>query len=373
MQVLKKIFVPILITLTVIVLLFGTVAWLVTNRLNFGKAPSGARLSRIEQSPNYKDGKFQNLTSTAMLASDKSMIILAAEFLFQEIKDLRPMKNIPSVKNDLKNLPPDQNLIVWLGHSSLYIQLDRKRILVDPVLVSASPFTFANKAFDGADVYQPDDMPDIDYLLITHDHWDHLDYDTMLKLKGRVSKIVCPLGVGSHLEHWGIAPEIISEHDWYDSLSLDEHIIVHTLPARHFSGRSFQKNNTLWASYMLQSSLGNMYISGDTGYESHFADIKKQFGTIHFAIMENGQYNQDWRYIHLMPEDLVKAVNDLQPDRFFTVHNSKYALGKHAWYEPLDQIYKASVKDSLPLLTPMIGELVILGDSVRQPAKWWKN
>ena len=373
MQVIKKVFARVFIILTVIVLLLAATAWIITSRLNFGKVPSGERLARIEQSPNYKNGKFHNLTATTTLASDKSMVILAAEFLFQEIKDLRPLKNIPSAKSDLKQTDSEQNLIVWLGHSSLYIQLDGKRILVDPVLISASPFTFANKAFDGADVYQPDDIPDIDYLLITHDHWDHLDYDTMLKLKNKVSKILCPLGVGSHLEYWGIDPEIIIEQDWYNTIRLDEHITVHTLPARHFSGRSFQENNTLWASYMLQSSFGNMYISGDTGYDTHFADIKKRFGTIDFAIMENGQYNQDWRYIHLMPEDLIKAVKDLQPGHFFTVHNSKYALGKHAWYEPLDNIYRAAVKDTLPLVTPMIGEPVILGDSVQVNGKWWNN
>jgi len=373
MQVIKKVFARVFIVLTAIALLLAATTWIVTSRLNFGKAPSGERLARIEQSPNYKNGKFQNLTTTTTLASDKSMVILAAEFLFQEIKDLRPLKNIPSVKSDLKQASPDQNLIVWLGHSSLYIQLHGKRILVDPVLVSASPFSFANKAFGGADIYQPDDIPDIDYLLITHDHWDHLDYDTMLKLKDRISKVLCPLGVGSHLEFWGFDPSMIIEHDWNENVRLDEHVTIHTLPARHFSGRSFQESNTLWASYMLQGIFGNIYISGDTGYDTHFADIKKQFGKIDFAILENGQYNQDWRYIHLMPEDLVQAVKDLQPGCFFTVHNSKYALGKHAWYEPLDNIYRAAIKDTLPLITPMIGEPVILGDSMQIAEKWWEK
>src|SRR5690606_27952555 len=277
----------------------------------FGKLPKGERLERIKQSPNYKDGTFQNQSPTKMLISDKSRIRVFWDFLFTKVEDLNPSKDIPSVKTDLKNLNPDEDVLVWLGHSSLYMQIEGKKIAFDPVLVSASPVPFMNKAFAGANNYQPDDIPDIDYLIITHDHWDHLDYKTMLNLKNRTGKVICPLGVGARLEYWGFDPAIISELDWNDYGQLEEDVKLTALPARHFSGRGLSADYTLWAGYMLQSPLGNIYLSGDTGYDTHFLKIKEQFGTIDLAIMENGQYNEDWKYIHIMPEDLVKAVEEL--------------------------------------------------------------
>jgi len=295
------------------------------------------------------------------------------EFLFVKVKDLKPVEKIPAIKTDLKTLPSDEDLLLWLGHSSLYMQISGKRILIDPTLVSASPLPFVNGAFAGTDIYRPDDMPDIDYLIITHDHWDHLDYKTMLNLKGRTGKVICPLGVGAHLEYWGFDLSQIVELDWNDHIRLDEGIQLTALPARHFSGRGLNSNHSLWAGYMLQSPLGNIYVSGDTGYDMHFLKIKEQFGDIELAIMENGQYNEDWRYIHFIPEDLARAVKELQPKRVMTVHNSKYALGRHAWYEPLQKIEEASQSDSFALITPMIGEPVKLKDSAQTFTKWWKK
>lgn len=338
----------------------------------FGKLPKGERLERIKQSPNYKDGVFKNQSPTKMLISDKSRIRVFWDFLFTKVEDLNPSEDIPSVKTDLKNLNPDEDVLVWLGHSSLYMQIEGKKIAFDPVLVSASPVPFVNKAFAGANNYQPDDLPDLDYLIITHDHWDHLDYKTMLNLKNRTQKIICPLGVGAHFEHWGFDVSKIIELDWNDATQL-ENLKITALPARHFSGRGLNSNHSLWAGYMLQSfSFGNIYVSGDTGYDTHFQKIKEQFGTIDFAIMENGQYNEEWKYIHMIPEDLVKAIEELQPKKLMTVHNSKFALGMHSWYEPLDKIVDATEEHSFNLITPMIGEPVMLNDSTQVFKKWWK-
>lgn len=338
----------------------------------FGKLPKGERLERIKQSPNYKDGTFQNQSPTQMMVSNKSKPMALLGFLFRNVEDLNPSEDIPSVKTDLKNLNPDEDVLVWLGHSSLYMQIEGKKIAFDPVLVSASPVSFVNKAFAGANNYQPDDLPDLDYLIITHDHWDHLDYRTMLNLKKRTQKIICPLGVGAHFEHWGFDVSEIIELDWNDTAQL-ENLKITALPARHFSGRGLSSNHSLWVGYMLQSpSFGNIYVSGDTGYDTHFQKIKEQFGTIDFAIMENGQYNEEWKYIHMIPEDLVKAIEELQPKKLMTVHNSKFALGMHSWYEPLDKIVDAAEEHSFNLITPMIGEPVMLNDSTQVFKKWWK-
>lgn len=339
----------------------------------FGKNPAGERLERIKQSANYKDGKFHNQSPTQMLVSDKSKVRALWDFLFIQVKDLNPSKKLPAIKTDLKNLDLQEDVLVWMGHSSLYLQLNGKRILTDPVLVSASPVPFVNNAFPGTDIYHPEDMPDVDYLIITHDHWDHLDYKTMLNLKNRAGKVICPLGVGAHLEHWGFDPAIITELDWNEHLSLEEGLELTALPARHFSGRGLTSNHSLWAGYMLQTPAGNIYLSGDTGYDSHFKKIKEQFGTIDFAIMENGQYNDDWKYIHIIPEDLVTALEDLQPRRLMTVHNSKYALARHAWYEPMEKIAAIADKHSFNLITPKIGEPVRLKDSTQTFSRWWEQ
>lgn len=359
-----------IIGVLVVLVVIGVI---VINQPNFGKLPSGERLERIKNSPNYREGKFQNLHDTPLLVGDKSIVQAWLRALFADKpKELRPEINLKNIKTDLKKFAKDEDVLVWMGHSSLYLQTDGKSILVDPVLVSASPFSFYNKAFKGSESYRPDDIPNIDYLLITHDHWDHLDYETIKQIKDRVRKVICPLGVGSHLEYWGFTPENIMEVDWNDSLQLESNIKLTSLPARHFSGRGLKANQSLWTAYMLQSSLGNIFICGDTGYDNHFLAIRKKFGTIDFAIMENGQYNEDWKYIHMMPDDLLKAIEDLQPKKVMTVHNSKYALGRHSWHEPLDKISKASEKSGFNLITPMMGEPVLLKDSTQTFKKWWK-
>jgi len=368
----KRILKRILWSLIGLLVLLGMVGVIILNQPSFGKLPTGARLERIKQSPNYRAGEFQNLHTTSVLTSDKSVFQVWISALTKKVKDLRPAKELPSIKTDLKKLDPNEDMLIWMGHSSLYLQISGKRILIDPVLVSASPFSFFNKAFKGADHYTPDDIPEIDYLLLTHDHWDHLDYNTMLKIKSRVQKVICPLGAGAHFEYWGFEPKRIVEVDWKDTLQLDDKIKLTALPARHFSGRGLTSNQSLWAAYMLQCSLGNVFISGDTGYDTHFMDIKKQFGIIDFAIMENGQYNEDWKYIHMLPDDLIKAIKDLRPGKVMTVHNSKYALAQHAWYEPLENIAQAAKQYSFNLITPMIGEPVHFKDSLQTFHHWWQ-
>ncbi len=359
------------ITLSGILVLSATAA-VFFNQESFGRSPRGERLERIKNSPNYHDGKFHNLSPTKQITSEKSKISTMADFLFRKVKDLRPEMDLPTIKTDLKRFGQDENVLVWLGHSSLFIQTNGKRFLVDPVLVKASPVSFVNKPFKGTKIYTPDDIPDIDYLMITHDHWDHLDYNTVKRLKDRTGKVICPLGVGEHLEHWGFDKDRIVELDWNENFVFDNTVTIHCLSARHFSGRGLSPNKTLWASFMLQTPSKNIYISGDGGYDTHFADIGNRF-EIDLAIVENGQYNEGWKFIHLMPEDLVTTAKDLNAKKMMTGHNSKYALGKHSWHEPLENISKAAERDSLNLLTPMIGEAVYLNDTIQVFKKWWST
>ncbi len=353
----------------ILLALFGVIG-IAASHPSLGRSPRGERLERINKSPNYRDGKFQNLNPTPQLTTDKSKLRTMFEFLFEKREGTRPDVQIPAIKSDLKSLPIDSNVVVWFGHSSYYLQIDGKRILVDPVFYHAAPLAFINKPFKKTNIYKPDDMPDIDYLIITHDHWDHLDYKTAKKLKGRVEKVICPLGVGEHFERWGYKPEELIELDWNENEKLADDMEVYCLPARHFSGRSFKGNQTLWASYMLQLPSQNIFIGGDSGYGNHYRNIGERFPSIDLALLENGQYNENWRYIHHLPEDLLKVIDELKPKAIIAGHNSKYALAKHSWKEPLDYIYEASKNGNFILLTPLIGEIVLFNQT-NQTGKWW--
>lgn len=331
------------------------------NQPSFGRTPRGARLERVQQSPNYRNGAFQNQHETVMMTSDKGRLAGIWEFLFRKIDGLRPEEPLHVIKTDLHQIAPDAEVLVWFGHSSYFIQTSGKRILVDPVFCMASPVSFVNKPFAGTDVYQPEDMPDvIDYLVISHDHWDHLDYQTIKKLKNRIKTVICPLGVGEHFEYWGFDNEQIVELDWNEDANLESGFMIHCLPARHFSGRGLTANQSLWASFLLETPLRRIYIGGDSGYDTHFAEIGERFPNIDLAILENGQYNEEWKYIHLMPQYMAQAAKDLKAKRILTVHHSKYALAKHRWDEPLKNEEDMRKKDSLDVMTPVIGEVVVL-------------
>lgn len=187
------------------IVLFAIVAILLfLNQPSFGRLPQGERLERISRSPNFRDGQFHNLESTATMTSKHSRWEAMWRFLVDKPEGIVPELPMDAVKADLKELRADSDLIVWFGHSSYLLQLSGRRFLVDPVFYKASPVSFVNRPFPGTDIYRPEDLPmRIDYLVITHDHWDHLDYETVIKLRRRVDKVICPLGVGEHFEYWG--------------------------------------------------------------------------------------------------------------------------------------------------------------------------
>lgn len=338
----------------------------------FGKAPSGARLEKLKQSSHYKDGKFQNKSFTPTLTEGYSMPGVMYRFLFSSTPNRVPAKELPHVITDLRKLPADSNLLVWFGHSSYYLQLDGLKILVDPVFSgNASPIPGTTKAFAGANTYTAKDFPELDYILISHDHYDHLDYTTIKELQPRTRKIVCGLGVGSHLEYWGYTTDQLIELDWDQSVGLDNGIKLHALPARHFSGRGFTRNNTLWVSYLLETPIQKIFIGGDSGYDTHFAEIGKRFGSIDLAILENGQYNLAWQAIHCLPDEVLKAGKDLKAKRIMPVHSSKFSLALHAWDEPLKELKRLNTVDPIPLVTPRIGEPVSLADESTAFTDWW--
>jgi L-ascorbate metabolism protein UlaG (beta-lactamase superfamily) len=337
----------------------------------FGNNPSGKDLSGITASVNYRDRAFQNLTETIALAKGTSYLKITWQFLNKPM-NTAPPGPMPSVKTDLKSVAIEKPVIIWFGHSSYFIRLNGKNILVDPVFSGyASPFSFTGKSFKGSDVYAVDDLPGIDLLILTHDHYDHLDYTTVLKLKTKTKVICTSLGVGSHLRYWGFDPGVIREFDWWDSQQVLNDITLTAAPARHFSGRSFTRNKTLWSSFILQSGGYNIYIGSDSGYDAHFKTIGDKFGSFDIALLEAGQYNTAWPDIHMMPEDTVRASLDLKAKVLMPVHWGKFALGLHPWDEPVKRVIAKAGELNVKVTTPRIGEQVVL-DSSYPDSMWWE-
>lgn len=363
-----------MITLLGIAFLFSVATCLFMQQPQFGKAPSGKRLERILKSPNYKDGAFQNLSETPNFPEDTNFFAVMYRFMFKKNENVSPKKAFAFEKIDLKNLSSNENVYIWLGHSSYYLQIEGKKFLVDPVLNgAASPIHFTTKAFTGTDLYTADDFPELDALIISHDHWDHLDYETVTKLRPKIKQVITGLGTGEHLEYWKYNPAKIIELDWYESADLGNGFKINAEPARHFSGRGFKRNKALWASFVLETPNNKkIYIGGDSGYDAHFKKIGEKYGRLDLAILETGQYNQDWPYIHMIPAQQLQAMKDLNAKRMIPVHNSKFELAPHAWYEPLDKITELNI-ENLRVITPKIGEKVIWENDAQIYEKWWKK
>lgn len=336
----------------------------------FGKTPAGARLQKVKQSHQYNASAFQNVLPTPMMAEGTSYPKMILEF-FTKSAQVRPPKALPYQRTDLKKLSSDKPSIVWFGHSSYLIHSQGINILVDPVLDSqASPFSFSVKPFEGADNYRVTDLPPIDVVLITHDHYDHLNYPTISKLANSFKKVVAPIGVGQHLEHWGVHPDKITELDWWQDASILEGVHITATPARHFSGRLFKRNQTLWSSYVLKLHDANIFVGGDSGYDEQFKRIGEKHGPFDIAILECGQYGLNWPYIHMFPEETAQAAKDLHAKVLLPVHWAKFALSQHNWDEPIERLVAAANALKQPITTPMIGEPYELG-TAPTTTHWW--
>ena len=363
-----------LIAITIIILtLIAISVYNFTLQPQFGKLPSGERLELIKKSPNYKDGKFQNITPTPFL-TDAGFFKIIKEMTRRSGGQTIPSDEIPSVKTDLKTININDNLFVWFGHSSYLLQANGVRFLIDPVLSNnASPTSLFGKAFKGTGIYSPDDMPSIDYLLITHDHYDHLDYKTLTSLRDKIDTIICPLGVGAHLEHWGFDKNKIIEKDWDETIPIANQNFLHTVTSRHFSGRKFKRNQSLWTSFVLQTPDFKLFLGCDGGYGSHFVDIGDAFGPFDLAFLENGQYNKLFQYVHAFPEQTIQIAQDLQARQIMPIHSAKFSISSHDWDEPLRRITDLSNSIQLRTLTPKIGEIVYYKDTTQNFTKWWEG
>lgn len=363
-----------MITVLFFILILVIIVVVFMQQPKFGKTPRGKRLELIKQSPHFKKGRFENLSFTPDLTEGATYYSVLNKFLFQKKVRPKPAIKLPSIKTNLHQLEKDENVLVWFGHSSYFMQVDGRTFLVDPLLSgAASPIKFTTRSFDGTDVYIAEDIPAIDYLIVTHDHWDHLDYETIIKLKSKIRKVICGLGVGEHFEHWGFNHSIIAEHQWYETILLEDQFIMYTTPARHFSGRGFSRNKSLWMSYVLQTSSIKIFIGGDSGYDTHFERTGAEHGPFDLAILECGQYDKSWRYIHTLPDEIINVAKALKAKKVMPVHWGKFQLANHPWDEPILNITSLAPENNIALVTPLIGEVVNLKGENQIFNAWWKD
>lgn len=341
---------------------------------SFGNNPSkDTRMTRIQNSPQFRNGSFHNREETKMLADDASYWGMATKFFSKGI-EREPAKPLPAVKTDLNGLPVEKPSLVWFGHSSYLLSIGGKKILSDPVFSErASPVQYSGpRAYEGTMIYSIGDFPQLDAVVITHDHYDHLDYNSIQQLNEKTSAFCVPLGVGEHLEAWGVSPDKILEFDWWESKSLGDSLEFISTPARHFSGRGFSRNKTLWSSFVVKAGGQTVFLGGDSGFDGAFKEIGARFGPFDIAMLECGQYDLQWPQIHMMPEETVQAAIDLQAKVFLPVHWGKFTLALHPWRDPIRRAVKYANANGARITTPQIGEPIILGEYLPLTA-WWED
>jgi L-ascorbate metabolism protein UlaG (beta-lactamase superfamily) len=331
-----------------------------------GENPRGEALARLDTLPNYKNGAFENLAER-----DDSTVRHNLMFRHRP-KTIRPSRPLPWVKTDLKTLSAPAPTVVWFGHSSLLIKTRQGNILIDPIFSNhAGPMPGVMTAFPGTNHYHAQDMPTIDVLLISHDHYDHLDYRTLIKLKSKIKLAVVPLGIGSDLIYWGFDAKKIIELNWNQSVILPDSLRITATPAQHKSNRTYGKENkTLWASFVIQAGQYRLFYSGDSGYGPHFKQIGWQYGPFDLALLECGQYSPNWPWTHLRLGQAAQAAVDLKASLLQPVHWAKFVEADQPWNEPIEKLLPAAEKLRMPVNVPRIGEPYTLGDTPKTAA-WW--
>lgn len=340
----------------------------------FGGKASKNQKEVYTKSGHYADGKFQNIIETNMDMGFTKGISVFREFLRKD-PSREPQGKIPVLKIDSSEIVRNKiSRLTWFGHSAFLLELDDKNILIDPMLgESPSPIpAFGSKRYSDELPIIVEKIPVIDFVIFSHDHYDHLDYGSVLKLKDKVKHWFVPLAVGNHLRKWGVPAENITELNWWETADFEEIKLVCT-PARHFSGRGVtDRFSTLWASWIIKTDSLNLFFSGDSGYGPHFKEIGDRFGPFDFAMMECGQYNEAWDNIHMMPEQTAQAAVDIRTKQAMPIHWGAFTLALHAWKEPVERITKAAAKLNMPLVTPRIGEPVDLTSDVKPTSPWWR-
>ena len=342
-----------------------------------GSKPAGTRRARILASPNYRDGAFQNPVDTTMMVAGSWRQMFVRQFTGKE--ERVPTSPLPIVRGNAARYddPPKSGLrVTWLGHSSVLLEIDGARVLVDPVLsLRASPSeAFGPKRFHPAPMTVAD-LPRIDIVIITHDHYDHLDMRVIRDLATSSNhahiEYVTALGVGAHLEAWGVHESHITELDWGEQTETHD-VTLTACPARHFSGRALKRNQTLWASWVIASQNHKVFHSGDTGFFEGIQNIGDEHGPFDLAMVKMGAYDALWPDIHLNPEEAVRAHTMLRGRVLLPIHWGTFNLAMHAWREPIERLLEAAGPAHAQVVTPTPGDW-FEPDAPPPPNPWWRT
>jgi L-ascorbate metabolism protein UlaG (beta-lactamase superfamily) len=293
-------------------------------------------------------------------------------FVFDK-KETKPNADLPRQDVELDafvNRDSNQLHVAWLGHSSLLINIDGLLLLTDPVLEKSISF-FGPSRYNGPAPIKAEQLPEIDIVLISHDHYDHLNKFTIQRIHEKTSAFVTPLGVGRILESWGVSKIKITELDWWEEVEIGHDFVIVSTPSQHFSGRGLtDRNKTLWSSYVIESGNRSIFFGGDSGYFDGFKEIGRKYGPFDMTFLECGAYDKRWTAVHMLPEETVQAHLDLKGVLLHPIHWGTFDLALHPWYEPMNRLMAAAESADIDIATPPVGGTTTYGSHVPRE-RWW--
>lgn len=320
--------------------------------------------------------KYENQIPTTAGMDMKSLTSILRDSLRKNV-ERRPSGSIP-VERYLQASTSEfseHSQVTWFGHSAFLLEIAGHRLLFDPMLGERpSPVSWVGtRRFSRELPMQPEDFPVLDAIVISHDHYDHLDVASIRSLKNKTKRFIVPLGVRKRLIKWGVPADQITEHQWGDEFTF-KGLTFACMPARHFSGRGLMdRNSTLWCSWVIIGEGTKVFFSGDSGYGPHFKEIGSKYGPFDLTLMECGQYDKRWSNIHMMPEETVQAHLDVGGKLLIPIHWGAFTLAYHAWNEPAERVTRAARTAQVRIATPKIGETVIVNEHVVTTGPWWRQ
>jgi L-ascorbate metabolism protein UlaG (beta-lactamase superfamily) len=336
---------------------------------SMGKLPDASDISQFEKLSYYKEGLFISPKTLERYPERRTggkggM----TRHLFRS--EHAPKFKLPKVMLTKESFPltPENYAVYWLGHSSFILELDGVRFIFDPVLQNAAPVWFAARRYDKSPLKRKD-LPRINYVVLTHDHYDHLEYRTIKYLKKTDTEFIVPLGVGAHLKSWGIPKERIHELGWGDFFNANG-IIITAEKAIHYSGRKRKdRGKSLWVSYIIKGKEKNIFVSGDTGYGDIFKEIGEKYGTFNLAFIEIDGWNAGWPNTHMFPQEVIQTMKDIKSNLLLPTHWAVFDLALHEWDESIKLVSALAEKEDIKLLTPVMGQKIT--PEITQTEKWW--
>ena len=340
------------------------------NDPQFGADAGAMKGIRQRGSVAWRMGSFRNLDKTPL---QEDLGSLFGDLVgYMKAKNTMPAAPLPVHLSDTIDVPPSGDHLTWYGHSALRLETDGRTILIDPMLGEwVAPVPFLGHRFPYKDYNPLAAFGTIDLIVYSHDHYDHLDYDTLMKLRDRTKHYLCPLGLGAHLRAWGIPAERITELDWWENAALAGCTFTAT-PARHFSGRSTgTRNQSLWAGFAIRTAHHNLFFGGDSGYGRHFPQIGERLGPFDLTMLDAGQYHNRWKNVHMQPEEALRANEDLGGRALLPVHWGSFALSDHAWSDPIERITAAD--DAGVVVSPLVGQRFAVEELETVRERWWRD